>query len=139
MPEHLRALGAAAAATLFLVAAAAAVLPQPAAAQRAGSMVHSARADLADMAAGHYFGDVISDARGSSRSGVRVTVAKIGPNRVRVTADYARLPPFTAQLTRAMDGVQNAGGDEVFLLDLSKSPRTLMVTVDEASWAGAKE
>jgi hypothetical protein len=38
-----------------------------------------------------------------------------------------------------MDTLQNASGNEVFLLDLSKSPRTLMVTVDEASWAGTKE
>lgn len=139
MREHPRALGAAAAATLFLAAAAASMLPEAAAAQRAGSMVHSARADLADLAAGMYLGEVISDARGSSRSGVRVTVAKVGPNRVSITADYARLPAFTAQLTRVMDGVQNAGGNEVFLLDLSKSPRTLMLTVDEASWAGTKE
>jgi hypothetical protein len=38
-----------------------------------------------------------------------------------------------------MDTIQNAGGDAVFLLDLSKSPRTPTVTVDDASWAGAKE
>jgi hypothetical protein len=91
------------------------------------------------MAEGSYLGDVISDARGPSRSGVRITVAKAGPNRVRVSADYARLPAFTVQLTRAMDTLQNSGGAEVFLLDLSKSPRTLMVTVDDASWAGTRE
>ena len=65
--------------------------------------------DLADIAAGSYFGEVTSDARGSSHSDVRVTVARIGPNRVRVTADYARLPAFTAPLTRAMSTIQNAG------------------------------
>jgi hypothetical protein len=126
-------------AALLLLTVALSALPAPAEGQRAGGMVHAARADLADMAAGRYWGDVVSDARGSSRSGVRLTVAKVGPNRVRVTADYARLPGFDAQLVRAMDTVQNAGGAEVFLLDLSKSPRTLMVTVDDASWAGAKE
>jgi hypothetical protein len=108
-------------------------------AQRAGGTVRSARADYADMAKGSYFGDVISDARGASRSGVRLVVVKIGPNQVRVTSDYARLPAFTARLSRAMDTLQNVGGDAVFLLDLSKSPRTLMVTVDDASWAGSKE
>jgi hypothetical protein len=123
------------AALLLLLAAAG----DPAAAQRAGGAVRAARSDFADMAQGAYLGDVLSDARGSSRAGVRVTVARIGPNRVRVTSDYARLPAFDAQLTRAMDTLQNAGGSEVFLLDLSKSPRTLMVTVDDATWAGTKE
>ena len=131
--------GGRALAAFALTLAGAAALPAPAQGQRAGGMVRSARADFADMAAGRYFGDVISDARGSSRSAVRVTVSKIGPNRVHVSADYARLPVFTAQLTRAMDTLQNVGGSAVFLLDLSKNPRTLMVTVDGASWAGARE
>jgi len=98
----------------------------------------AARADLADSAAGSYFGDVISDARGSSRSDVRLTVTKVGPNKVRVTSDYARLPAFTATLTRAMQTIQG-NGSEVFLLDLSKSPVSLDVTVDDASWSGRKE
>ena len=95
--------------------------------------------DLADLAQGSYFGDVISDARGASRSDVRITVAKIGSNKVRISSDYPRLPPFTAALTRAMQTIQNAGGSEVFLLDLSKHPTSLDVTVDDASWSGAKE
>lgn len=133
MPRHFRALLAAAVAVL------AGAVQGPAAAQRAGGTVKAARADFADMAQGIYSGDVISDARGESRAGVRVTVAKVGPNRVRVTSDHARLPAFTAQLTRAMDTLQNVGGDAVFLLDLAKSPRTLMVTVDDASWAGVRQ
>jgi hypothetical protein len=111
----------------------------PAAAQRAGAMAKAARADLADIAAGRYLGEVISDARGSSRSDVSITVTRIGPNQVRVTSDYPRLPAFTAALIRAMDTIQNDGGDEVFLLDLAKRPAGLMVTVDDASWAGSKE
>lgn len=94
--------------------------------------------DLADVAQGMYHGDVISDARGSSQSGVMITVTKTGPNTVRVTSDYARLPAFTAKLTRAMHTIQNASGSEVFLLDTSKSPPGLDVTVDDASWSGAK-
>jgi hypothetical protein len=133
MPRRYQALRTAAA--LVLLAAAGG----PAAAQRAGGTVKAARADFADMAQGIYSGDVISDARGASRAGVRLTVAKVGPNRVSVTSDYARLPAFTAQLMRAMDTIQNVGGDPVFLLDLSKRPRSLMVTVDDASWAGVKE
>jgi hypothetical protein len=97
------------------------------------------RPDLADQAAGSFFGDVISDARGSSRSGVRITVTKIGPNKVKVAADYKRLPPFTATLTRAMHTIQNSDGAAVFLLDLSKSPQGLDLTVDDASWSGTRE
>jgi hypothetical protein len=115
------------------------LLPSAAFAAPAGRTVPVPRRDLADTAQGSYFGDVISDARGSSRSDVRITVTKIGPNQVRVTSDYPRLPPFTARLTRAMSTIQNAGGPEVFLLDLSKSPATLMVTVADASWSGHRD
>lgn len=111
----------------------------PAPAQRAGGAVKAARADFAHMASGTYLGDVISDARGASRARVRLTVSRTGPNQIRVTSDYPRLPAFTARLTRAMDTLQNVGGEALFLLDLSKSPRSLMVTVDDASWAGSKE
>ncbi len=100
------------------------------------------RADLADIAAGVYHGDVMSDARGSSREGVTISVDKTGPNTVRVTSDYERLPEFTTRLTRAMQTIQNTGTTaqlQVFLLDLSKSPLSLMVTVDDASWAGRKQ
>jgi hypothetical protein len=96
------------------------------------------RPDLADVAAGVYDGDVISDARGSSRSNVRITVVKTGPNTVSVTASYPRLPPFSARLMRAMNTIQKSGGPGVFLLDLSKHPYRLDVTVDDASWSGAR-
>ncbi len=101
-----------------------------------------ATVDLADTAAGVYFGDVMSDARGSSHEGVTISVDKVGPGTVRVTSDYARLPEFTTRLTRAMQTIQNTGSTgqlQVFLLDLSKSPRSLMITVDDASWAGRKQ
>jgi hypothetical protein len=96
------------------------------------------RPDLADVAAGIYDGDVISDARGSSQSNVRLTVIKTGPNTVHITSNYARLPPFSARLTRAMNTIQKVGGPEVFLLDLSKRPVGLDVTVDDASWSGTR-
>ena len=98
-----------------------------------------AQVDLADTAAGLYRGDVISDARGSSQSDVTISVDKVGPNTVRVTSDYERLPEFTTRLTRAMQTIQQVGTEQVFLLDLSKNPRSLMVTVDDASWAGRKQ
>jgi hypothetical protein len=96
------------------------------------------RPDLADIAAGIYDGNVISDARGSSRSNVRLTVTKTGPNTIYVTSSYPRLPPFSAKLTRAMNTIQKVGGSGVFLLDLSKRPVGLDVTDDDASWSGAK-
>jgi hypothetical protein len=96
------------------------------------------RPDLADVAQGTYHGDVISDSRGESRSGVTITVTKTGPSTVRVTSDYRRLPAFTARLERVMNTIQKTGGPEVFLLDLGKSPAGLDVTVDEASWSGSK-
>jgi hypothetical protein len=97
-----------------------------------------ARVDLADTAAGVYHGDVISDARGSSQSDVTISVDKTGPNTVRITSDYERLPEFTTRLTRAMQTIQQVGTEQVFLLDLSKHPHTLMVTVDDASWGGER-
>jgi len=95
--------------------------------------------DLATQVEGRYAGDVISDARGSSRSDVAITVTRIGPNRVRVESDYARLPAFEAALSRYMPTIQNVGGDQVFLYDPSKSPPTLDITVDDASWASRRE
>lgn len=99
------------------------------------------RPDLADTAAGVYFGEVISDSRGSSQSGITITVERTAPNTVHVTSSYPRLPPFTTRLTRAMNTIQHSGGDTsiVFLLDLSRTPRHLDVTVDEASWSGDRQ
>jgi hypothetical protein len=94
--------------------------------------------DLADAAAGIYDGNVISDARGSSRSGVRLIVTKIAPNTVSITASHPRLPPFSAKLNRYMNTIQKVGGPEVFLLDLSKRPPGLDVIADNASWSGAR-
>lgn len=95
--------------------------------------------DLADLAQGAYAGDVISDSRGAGRSGVTLTVTKTARNTVQVSSDYDRLPTFTAKLAKYMNTIQKIGpGGEVFLLDLSKSPRRLDVTDDQASWSGAR-
>lgn len=95
--------------------------------------------DLADMAQGVYMGDVISDSRGAGRPGVTITVTKTARNTVRVSSDYDRLPTFTTRLAKYMNTIQKTGpGGEVFLLELSKSPATLGVTDDQASWSGAR-
>jgi hypothetical protein len=119
-----RALAGALAAVLVLAS------PAPAPGQK--------KPDLADMVQGSYAGDVISDARGSSQSDVGVIVTKVGRNSVSVASSYGRIPKRTFRLTRAMNTIQNVGGTEVFLLDLSQSPRKLDLTIDDASWSGFK-
>jgi hypothetical protein len=109
----------------------------PAVARSPHSTPHRAVPDLADTVKGEYYGDIISDSRGSSQSDVTVTVTKTGRNTVKV-ASSERLPAFTVRLTRAMQTIQQASGDNVFLVDQSKSPWSLDVTVDEASWSGTK-
>jgi hypothetical protein len=95
-----------------------------------------AKPDLADIAVGAYSGGIVSDARGSSQSDVDVVVTKVGRNKIKVICDCDRIPERIFRLTRAMSTIQNVGGDEVFLLDISKSPKTLMLTIDDAAWGG---
>ena len=95
--------------------------------------------DLGDAAQGTYFGDVISDSKGSSRSDVTLTVTRIGVNRVRVTSDYPRLPVVEVALTRAMGKILNQGGATTFLLDPGKGEARLDVSfLNEVSWSGTK-
>jgi hypothetical protein len=103
-------------------------------------MAHAAqpKRDLADASVGTYRGDIVSDARGSSQSDVTITVTKNAPNSVTVHSSSARIPNRTFRLMRAMQTIQNAGGTEVFLLDNSKSPPSLDLTIDDASWSGTK-
>ena len=100
----------------------------------AGSQASAPRpADLADEVAGTYAGDVISDARGSSQSGVTVTISRVGPNLVEVRADYARIPTVRIPLTRAMNAIVQARGDHVFVINRDVDPRRLDLTIDDAS------
>lgn len=122
--------------SIFLVCIAALL---PAFAADAQSDSPQRQSDLADIAQGTYFGDVTSDSKGSSRSDVTVTVTRIGKNRVRITSDYARLPPVEVPLTRAMDRTLNASGTTPFFLDRSKTPMRLDISfINEVSWAGVK-
>lgn len=125
----------------LLIAAAfggAALALAPLAAKPAKPAAHRPVVDLATTVEGTYYGDVISDARGSSQSDVTLTVKKVAPNTVSVSSDYARLPTFTVKLTRALQTIQQASGDRVFLIDQAKTPWSLDVTVDDASWSGTK-
>lgn len=95
--------------------------------------------DLGDAAEGSYFGDVISDSKGSSKSDVTLTVTRIGVNRVRVTSDYPRLPVVEVSLTRALGKILNQGGTTSFLLDRGKGDTRLDVSfLSEVSWSGTK-
>jgi hypothetical protein len=98
---------------------------------------HERKPDLGDAAEGTYFGEVISDSKGSSHADVTLTVKRTGVNRVRITSDYARLPGVDVQLTRAMDKIMQSRGDTVFLYDGSKKPAKLDVSFHgEVSWSG---
>jgi len=96
--------------------------------------------DLADVAEGTYFGDVISDSRGSSQNNVTLTLTRIGKNLVSITSDYPRLPTVEVPLTQAMGKILNASGTTTVFLDRSKSPTHLDVSfLNEVSWSGAKQ
>jgi hypothetical protein len=123
---------------LFAVAGLTMLIPAGASAEAKKPTKAKHVLDLADVSAGTYFGDVISESRGSSQSDVTITVAKTGPNTVRVSSSYPRLPTFSVHLTRAMQTIQQASGDNVFLIDQAKSPWSLDVTVDGASWSGTR-
>lgn len=94
------------------------------------------KADLADRVAGTYKGAVASDARGSSRNNVTITVTRTGPNKVKIKSDYPRIPTVTIPLEKAMDAILAASGPSVFLLDTVRSPDRLDLTIDDASWSG---
>jgi hypothetical protein len=95
--------------------------------------------DLGDVAEGTYAGSVISDSKGSSRDDVTLTLTRTGPNRVRITSDYPRLPVVEVQLQRALDKIVQARGNTAFVYDWSKKPAQLDVSFDnEVSWSGTK-
>ena len=120
-------------AVLALCAAFALIAPAPAAPRRPPPP------DYANQVAGSYSGHVMSDARGSSRENVRITVTRTARNTVSVHSDYARIPDRSFRLIRAMQTIQNVGGTEVFLFDIAKSPNTLMLTIDDAAWSGVRQ
>lgn len=96
------------------------------------------KTDLADRVAGTYKGAVISDARGSSRDNVTITVTRVGANKVEIKSGYARIPTVTIPLEKAMDAILAASGPYVFLLDTVRSPDRLDLTIDDASWSGTR-
>jgi len=118
---------------------AAAALMAPWALRVAAAEEPKRKPDLGDSAEGTYEGDVISDSKGSSKSGVTLTVTRIGKNLVRITSDYPRLPVVEVPLTLAMGKILQTRGDSVFLLDRTMSPAKLDVSFhNEVSWSGVR-
>jgi TIR domain len=81
--------------------------------------------ELADMAVGEFFGDVISDAKGPSRSHITVTVERVSASRVRVSSPYARIGTHEVELTQGGSAVFHAEGDNTFSLYMTKQPYEL--------------
>ena len=122
--------------TPILATSLALLLPAAAALAEPPKSAPAHKADLADRVAGTYKGDVISDARGSSRNDVTITVTRTGPNKIEIKSDYPRIPTVTIPLEKAMDAILAASGPYVFLLDTVRSPDRLDLTIDDASWSG---
>ena len=95
--------------------------------------------DLADAIAGTWSGDVISDSQGSSRSGVTLSIARMGKNLVSIHSDYPRLPVVEVRLTAAMASIVNQDGNTALAWDRSKSPPQLDISFNnEVSWSGTR-
>ncbi len=122
--------------SLIVTTSLALLLPAGAALAETSKAAPAHKADLADRVAGTYKGDVISDARGSSRNNVTITVTRTGPNKIEIKSDYPRIPTVTIPLEKAMDAILAASGPHVFLLDTVRSPDRLDLTIDDASWSG---
>jgi hypothetical protein len=104
----------------------------------ASSATPERKPDLADAVAGSYAGDVISDSKGSSQSGVTLTLTRTGPNAVQITSSYPRLPVLSLHLTAAMNKILAKDGDSPFVYD--RATHKLDVSFhNEVSWSGRKD
>lgn len=107
-------------------------LPPPTAAEAAAAAAPAAAASaavtpsLADLVVGTYRGDVIADSQGPSRSDIEVTIARIDRTTVRVSSDYRRIQPVEVNLTRNGNQIFAADGNSPFIVDLDRSPPTLV-------------
>ena len=94
--------------------------------------------DAADAVAGSYFGNVISDSKGSSRSDVTLTLTRVGPNKVAIASDYPRLPAVTVDVERAMNSIVQRTGDTAFVYDMGKHHLDVSFH-NEVSWSGDRQ
>lgn len=110
------------------------------ASQKAAPAVPARKPDLADMLAGVWEGNVISDSKGSSRSDVLLKLERVGPNIVRIVSNYPRLPVITVPVERVTTVIMHKSGNSVFLYDPTRNPPRLDVSFNsEVSWSGQKQ
>lgn len=117
----------------FLSVAITACLIVAAPVPRASAAPASRQSDLARTVEGVWRGAVTSDVRGASREGVTVTVTRIGPNRVRISCDYARIPTVEVDLMTAGGSIMNARSGVTFLVELRRDANRLDLYIDQAS------
>jgi hypothetical protein len=104
-----------------------------------GNALDAEIGDPADLVVGSYLGNISSDAKGSSRSDVVVTVTRLDRTKVRVTSDNARIGTFEVDLNRIGDNFFNVGGDSTFIAYTAKNPPQLVLTArGEVSYGGIK-
>jgi hypothetical protein len=95
--------------------------------------------DLASTLEGVWYGDVVSDSRGSSRSDVMVTIRRTSRNTIAITSDYARLPSVTVTLTRAMQTILAAEGATIINYDPASDAKQLGIVFEgEVAWSGVR-
>lgn len=95
-------------------------------------------ADIADSVAGTYYGDVVADSQGGSRTDVTVTITRVGKRRVRVTSDYERLGEVEVELSKAGNVIQSSGGEATLSLDMDTTPPRLAYNPGGVVYAGQK-
>lgn len=97
--------------------------------------------DIANTLEGVWKGDVISDVKGGSESGVTITIRRTGPKTVTVTSDYHRLPTMIIPLGKGPDGtIFEARGMNNIFYDPRQNPAMLNVTYNaEVAWAGHRK
>ena len=96
-------------------------------------------AELADLVAGTYLGNINSDSKGGSRSDVIVTVARIDGTRIRVSSENQRIGTFEVALTRIGDNLFNVGGASTLIAYTTKHPPELtFIARGEVSYGGTK-
>ena len=99
-----------------------------------------ATAGLADLIVGTYSGDVIADSKGSSRSGVQITITRLGPAKVRISSDYTRLGTTDIDRQRIDQQILAEGGDSSLIVRLDRQPPDILFNPHaELAYAGVRQ
>lgn len=94
--------------------------------------------EIADVIAGTYYGDVVADSQGSSRTDVTVTITRVGTRKVRITSDYGRLGDAEMELTKDGNVIHGSGGESILSLDMDQTPPRLGYNPGGVSYVGQK-